>query len=115
MKSDPPPNGRTGFRAFYREHFLAEHRHPANVALHVFGTIASAAFLVAALASTLPWLALLYPVVHAAPGLIGHRLFERNAAVGDVRVLRTDFSPLWFIAGNHVMTFDLLRSCWHRS
>jgi hypothetical protein len=114
MNSDPLPNDRAGFRAFYYEHFLAEHRHPANVALHVFGTIASAAFLPAALASTLPWLALLYPVVHAAPGLIGHRLFERNAAVGDVRVLRTDFSPLWFIAGNHVMTFDLLRSFWQR-
>jgi hypothetical protein len=114
MKTDPLPKNRTGFRAFYTEHFLAEHRHPTNVALHVFGTVASAAFLGAALASTLPWLALLYPVVHAAPGLIGHRLFERSATVGDVRVLRTDFSPLWFIAGNHVMTFELLRSVWRR-
>jgi hypothetical protein len=114
MNSDLLPNDRPGFRAFYREHFLAEHRHPSNVALHVFGTLASAAFVVAALASALPWLALLYPVVHAAPGLLGHRLFERNAAVGDVRVLRTDFSPLWFIAANHVLTFDLLRSFWSR-
>lgn len=114
MKPDTLPNDRTGFRTFYREHFLAEHRHPANVALHVFGTAASAAFLVISLASSLPWLALLYPVVHAAPGLIGHRLFERNSEVGDVRVLRTDFSPLWFIAGNHVMTVDLMRAWWRR-
>lgn len=112
MNPDTLPGDRVGFKTFYCEHFLAEHRHPANVALHVFGTVASLAFLAGALASSLPWLLVLYPLVHAAPGLIGHRLFERNAAVGDVRVLRADFSPLWFIAGNHVMTFDLLRAWW---
>jgi hypothetical protein len=42
------------------------------------------------------------------PGLIGHRLFERNAAVGDVRVTRTEFPPWWFIAANHWLTFDVL-------
>jgi hypothetical protein len=31
---------------------------------------------------------------------MGHRLFERDAAVGDVRVLRKDHSPLRFIVGN---------------
>jgi hypothetical protein len=65
------------------------------------------------LAGPWPWLALLYPVVHAAPGLMGHRLFERDAAVGDMRVLRQDHSPLWFMAGNHVMTWDLLRRGFH--
>lgn len=99
---------RPDFRDFYRDHFRAEHRHPANVALHVTGTLVSAAYLVAALVSPIPWLALLYPVVHAAPGLLGHRLFERNEAVGDVRVLRRDFSPLWFIAGNQLLTLELL-------
>jgi len=29
------------FRRFYTEHFLAEHRHPANVALHAAGTLAN--------------------------------------------------------------------------
>jgi hypothetical protein len=51
---------------------------------------------------------LLYPVVHAAPGLIGHRLFERNAEVGDVRLDRTDHPLWWFIIGNHLMFLDVL-------
>ena len=53
---------------------------------------------------------MLYPLLHAAPGLLGHRLFERNLAVGDVRVTRSDYSPLWFIIANHRMTWDLLVS-----
>ena len=96
------------FSNFYRHHFLAEHRHPANVALHVAGTIAGVVFVVAALGSRWPWAALLYPVVHAAPGLVGHRLFERNAVVGDVRVTRTDFPLWWFIAANPRLTLDVL-------
>ena len=44
----------------------------------------------------------------------GNRLFERNAVVGDVRVLRRDFSTLWFIAGNHVMTTLWLRATLRR-
>ena len=94
-----------GFWAFYKDHFQAEHQHPVNRGLHVFGTLLGTAFVPVALLSAWPWLALLYPVVHAAPGLLGHRLFERSAQVGDVRVLRRDFSPLWFIAGNHVLTY----------
>jgi len=97
------------FSEFYHRVFLAEHQHPLNVALHVFGTLVSGVFLVSVLLLGWPWLALFYPVLHAAPGLIGHRLFERNTAVGDLRVTRKDYSPLWFIAGNHRMTFDLVR------
>jgi hypothetical protein len=104
-----PAAAQSRFNNFYRNHFLPEHTHPANVALHVFGTVAGIAFAIAVLASSMPCLVLLFPIIHAAPGLVGHRLFERNAEVGDVRVLRTDFSSLWFIAANHVMTFDLLR------
>ena len=95
------------FWVFYRDHFQAEHQHPINRGLHIFGTVLGTAFVPAALMSPWVWLVLLYPVVHAAPGLLGHRLFERNAQVGDVRVLRKDFSPLWFIAGNHVLTYEL--------
>lgn len=97
------------FAVFYTNHYLAEHRHPANVALHVVGTVGALGFMAAALVSPLPWLALLFPVVHAGPGLIGHRLFERNAAIGDVRVLRSDFPAWWFIVANHRLTFEIAR------
>jgi hypothetical protein len=96
------------FKRFYKEVFLSEHRNPANVALHVFGTILGVIFVGAVSLFGFPWLALAFPVVHAAPGLIGHRMFERNSAVGDLRVTRKDYSPLWFIAGNHLMTVELL-------
>ena len=108
--SSPPHTSQPGFAGFYREHFRAEHQHPANVSLHVLGVIASAAWLIWAISSQMPWLALAYPVVHAVPGLLGHRLFERNAAVGDSRVLRRDFPMAWFILGNHVLVLDLMLS-----
>jgi hypothetical protein len=114
MTTTAPKTPKIGFHDFYRNHFLAEHQHPATVGLHVFGTVLGTLFLVVTLLSTMPYLAVLYPAVHAMPGLIGHRLFERNAAVGDVRVLRKDFSPLWFIAGNHVLTYEVARSAVRR-
>ena len=96
---------------FYREHFLPEHRHRGNIALHVAGTLAGLVWLPLSLFSAWPASILLFPVVHAVPGLLGHRLWERNAAVGDVRVLRKDF-PAWrFIIANHRLTWDLLRGC----
>jgi hypothetical protein len=100
---------RPDFATFYRDHYLPEHRHPANVALHVAGTVGAVGLTIWAVSSPLPWLALLFPVIHAAPGLIGHRLFERSATVGDVRVLRTDFPALWFIVANHRLTFETAR------
>lgn len=109
---DPPPRpsraSRPGFAEFYREHFRAEHQHPGNIALHVLGVIASAAWLVWTINSETPWLALAYPAVHAAPGLLGHRMFEPNASVGDVRVFRKDFPGYWFILANHLMVLDLV-------
>jgi hypothetical protein len=102
------------FDTFYRDVYHAEHRHPANVALHVAGTIGGLGFLVVTLASPLPWLALLFPAVHALPGLLGHRLFERNPAVGDLRVLRRDFPGWWFIIANHRLTFELARQALRR-
>jgi hypothetical protein len=103
---------RIPFRHFYPEVYLPEHRHPLNVGLHVLGTVAGLAFAVWAGAAGPAWWLLLFPLVHAAPGLIGHRLVERNAAVGDVRVTRTDFPPWWFIAANHRLTWDVLRGRW---
>jgi hypothetical protein len=98
----------SAFAGFYRDVFLPEHSHPVNVALHVLGTVAALAMLPVVVLAGWPWLALLFPVVHGAPGLLGHRFLERNLAVGDVRLNRTDFSPLWFIAANHRMTWELL-------
>jgi hypothetical protein len=101
------------FQDFYQNVFLAEHQNPANVALHVLGTVLGIAVVAWAWASSSPWLVLAFPVVHAAPGLIGHRLFERSAAVGDIRVMRRDHPPLWFIAANHCMAFELLVRGFH--
>lgn len=98
----------TSFDTFYRDHFLAEHSHPANLALHVAGAVGSALLVVWALASAQPWWALTFPIAHVAPGLVGHRLFERSAAVGDLRVGRRDFPLWWFVAGNYRLCFDLV-------
>jgi hypothetical protein len=103
------PARQLSFRKFYADHYLPDHKHPANIALHIAGTFGSAAFAIAALASPMPWLALLYPVVHAAPGLVGHRLFDRNRDIGDVRFINGKFPNLWFIAANHILTASLLR------
>jgi hypothetical protein len=102
------PAPQTTFAGFYRQVFLPEHQHPGTVALHVLGTVAGLLFVVTTWVTGLWWWALLFPLVHALPGLLGHRLWERNATVGDVRVTRRDYSPLWFIAGNHRMTWDLV-------
>jgi hypothetical protein len=100
---------RPAFSTFYSDHYLAEHRVPANIALHMFGTIAGIALAVAVLSGAIViWWLLAFPVVHGAPGLIGHRLFERNDAVGDIRVNRTDFPAYWFVAANHIFLWDLL-------
>jgi hypothetical protein len=105
---------RPSFVTFYHDHYLPEHRRPANVVMHVAGTIGALGFAVVTVTSLLPWLMLLFPVVHAVPGLVGHRLFERNAVVGDIRVLRTDFPAWWFIAANHRLTFEVVRAALKR-
>lgn len=108
LKSSDTP--KTTFETFYRDVFLQEHRHPLNVALHMLGTFLGLAFLLAVLAMPLAWYPalILFPVVHAAPGLIGHRLLERNAVVGDARWRRRDHPGWWFIVANHRMTFERL-------
>jgi hypothetical protein len=96
------------FDEFYDRHFLPEHRHPGTVVTHVLGTLMGLALVPLSLTIWPVWTLLLFPLVHAAPGLLGHRLFEPNETVGDIRVTRSDFSPLWFIAANHRMTTQLL-------
>ena len=107
---------RESFSVFYAHVFLPEHKNPLNVGLHVLGTVLGLALVVTAGIMGALWWALLFPVVHAVPGLVGHRLVERSDAVGDLRVTRKDFSPLWFIAANHRMTWELVtRGCYWRS
>lgn len=101
---------RPSFQIFYRDHYRPEHQMAANIALHMVGTAGGIALLVvAAVGAISPWWALAFPIVHAAPGLLGHRLFERNKVVGDIRLTRSDFPPHWFIAANHILLFDFLR------
>jgi hypothetical protein len=92
------------FMNFYRGAYWDEHKVPFNLALHILGTVAGVALLVASAAMISFWWALAFPVVHAVPGLIGHRLCERAEAVGDARILRTDVPVWWFIVANHMMT-----------
>ena len=103
-----PDAAARSFSGFYQHHFLPEHLHRGNVALHLFGTLAGLAWIAGGVLAWSPLWMLLFPAVHAVPGLIGHRLWERNAAVGDARVFRTDFPGLWFLAANHVMTWEVL-------
>jgi len=100
------------FELFYQQEFLREHRHPANIAMHVLGTVLSAAFLGWVLTQSFWWAALLYPLIHGLPGLAGHRLFERSAALGDLRIDRKDFPLWWFILANHRLCWDLVAGKW---
>jgi hypothetical protein len=110
MTTASPSPARPSFATFYREVFLPEHQHPLNVALHIAGTVAGLAWIPLTLAAPGLWkfAILLFPLVHGAPGLMGHRLLERNAAVGDARWRRTDFSPWMFILANHRLTAERL-------
>jgi len=106
----PDDASKPSFESFYRQVFLQEHMHPVNVALHIGGTIAGLTFLTAVLAMPMAWYPglLLFPVVHAAPGLLGHRLFERNVVIGDARWTRKDYPMWWFIAANHRLALEKL-------
>jgi hypothetical protein len=73
------------FDEFYEQYFLPEHRYPGTVITHVLGTLMGLALMPLALTIWPVWCLLLLPLVHAAPGLLGQRLFERNAQIGDQR------------------------------
>ncbi len=103
---------KTTFAAFCRDIFPAEHRHPANIGLHLVGVLAGLALIAAACTIWPWWTALAFPIVHVAPGLIGHRLFERSEDVGDARLTRTDYPLTWFLIANHIMAFKLLTGRW---
>ena len=109
---------RSSFMQFYRGAYRDDHITRGNRTLHIAGTIAGLALLVASVTIIPIWWALAFPVVHAVPGLIGHRLFERNAKLGDVRVFQGGYPGHWFMAANHMMTArvfcDLVTLRWTR-
>ena len=97
------------FADFYQRHFLPEHQVPANRWLHALGVWFSLLLFPLAAFLAQPWLLLAYPFTLALPGLLGHRLFESNAAVGHLRVTRQDAPKRWFWWANYVLAWDLLR------
>ncbi len=92
------------FWAFYRGAYQEDHKAWQNKALHIFGTLSGVALLIASLTVIPIYCALAFPVVHAVPGLIGHRFFDRNLELGDVRFIGGKYPNLWFMAANHLMT-----------
>jgi|GEM_PF-1720877 len=96
------------FIEFYRTQYREEHRNAANVALHIVGVFAGLGVIGWALAAGPLWSAVLFPIAHAIPGLVGHRLFERHGAVGDIRVFRQDVPGWWFLIANHMLLADLI-------
>jgi hypothetical protein len=99
---------------FYTNIFLPEHKHKVTILTHVLGTLLGIFWLLACFASGHYFWLLLFPLVHAAAGLIGHRLAERNEAVGDIRVTRKDFPLWWFIRANHQLTLSVILKREHR-
>jgi hypothetical protein len=99
---------RSNFIEFYRGAYADDHATWPNRALHLFGTFSGLTLIIASFTVIpLHW-ALAFPVVHAVPGLIGHRLFERNAALGDVRVFSGAYPSWWFMVANHLRAVELL-------
>jgi hypothetical protein len=96
------------FWTFYHGAYHNDHKTWPNRSLHIIGTLAGLALLVASVTIMPLWCALAFPVVHALPGLIGHRLFERNFVLGDLRFVDGHYPPLWFIVANHIMTWEVL-------
>jgi hypothetical protein len=107
------------FWTFYRGAYQKDHKAWQNRALHVFGTLSGLAILGASLTFIPIYWALAFPFVHAVPGLIGHRFFDRNSEIGDVRFIGGKYPNLWFMAANHLMTgevlWQLIRSIWPKS
>jgi hypothetical protein len=102
----------TSFSAFYATAYRSDHRHPANLALHIIGVIGGLAVIGASLTIWPLWTAIAFPFVHVLPGLLGHSLFDRDDAVGNLRLTRKDFPLWWFLAANHLMVMQVLTFRW---
>jgi hypothetical protein len=102
MPTTQPKPPRGTFMDFYRGAYADDHAKWPNRALHMIGTFGGLALLIASVTILPIWWALAFPIVHAVPGLIGHRLFERNPELGDVRVFNGAYPGHWFMAANHL-------------
>lgn len=109
---DTPTDTRSTFSTFYKTTYRTDHRHPANLAMHIIGVVAGLAVIAASLSVWPLWAALVFPIVHVVPGLIGHRFFDRDQAVGDLRLTRTDYPLWWFLIANHLMAARVLTLRW---
>jgi hypothetical protein len=97
------------FSQFYNSIYISEHTDWRNKAFHIFGTITSTLLILVVVLQVIPaWSLLLWPIVNIAPGLIGHRLFERVESVGDLRINRKDVPRYYFILGNYILTWKFL-------
>jgi len=96
------------FKKFYEETFLFEHQNRFNRYFHYLGVYLSLMVFPLALYLSNAFILLAYLPVHGIPGLVGHYLFERNNAVGNVRVDRKDYPISWFILANNWMAAQSL-------
>lgn len=97
-----PRTMRSSFMDFYHGAYADDHATWPNRALHLFGTFSGLALIIASITVIPVYCVFAFPIVHAVPGLIGHRLFERNAALGDVRVFSGTHPSWWFMVANHL-------------
>jgi hypothetical protein len=100
------------FTEFYATAYRDEHRHPVNLALHIVGVFAGLGVIAASVTISPWWTAFGFPIAHVAPGLLGHRLFDRDEDVGDLRLTRADFPLWWFLVANHLMAARVLTFRW---
>lgn len=103
---------RIDFNTFYKTEYRSDHQHPANLALHIFGVLAGLGLIAASFTIWPLWTILGFPVVHIAPGLIGHKYFDRDEELGDIRLTRTDFPLWWFLIANHLMAVRVMTFRW---
>ena len=100
------------FKTFYKTAYRSDHQHPANLALHIIGVFAGLGVIVASVTIWPLWAIVAFPIAHVAPGLLGHRIFDRDKELGDVRLTRTDFPLWWFLVANHLMAARVLTFRW---
>jgi hypothetical protein len=88
----------TGFTSYadFWPFYLREHARPATRAVHYFGTIASAAVLIGAIAAQSWWWLPVVPFLGYGPAWFGHFFIERNKPA-------TFQAPVWSLISDYRM------------